>query len=146
VGFFWFAIKILIPELQARPGSLSNMLFRLMCLYQNGVALGTEELLTLPRYTGYLALEEWIHRNRFSSFSWRARLLDIKTKGWPRDIVPPLYNPHVVKMPDLQDLQMTLNRYERQLEGRSVIAHMQYWVLLPLPSNKDATDQSPIVV
>jgi hypothetical protein len=117
-----------------------------MCLYQNGIALGTEELLTLPRHTGYLVLEEWVHRNRFSSFSWRARLLDIKTAGWPRDIVPPLYNPHVAKMPDLQDLQMTLHGYERQLEGRSVIAHMQYWVLLPLPSKEDATDQNPIVV
>ena len=122
------------------------MLFRLMCLYQNGFALGTKELSTLPRYTGYLVLDEWVRRKRFSSFSWRARLLDIKTQDWPRDIVPPLCNPHIVKMPYLQDLQMTLNGYERQLEGRSVIAHMKYWVLLPSPSKEDATDQSPIVV
>jgi hypothetical protein len=73
-------------------------------------------------------------------------LLDIKTEGWPRDIVPPLYNPHVVKMPDMQDSQMTLHGYERQLEDKSVVAHMQYWVLLPLPLKEDTADQSPILV
>ena len=117
------------------------MLFRLMYLYQNGVALGMEELLTLPRYTGHLVLEDWARRNRFSSFNWRARLLDMKTKGGPRDIVPPLYNPHPVKMPDMQDPQMTLHGYERRLEGENIVSYTQYWVLLPLLLKDDVSEQ-----
>jgi len=122
------------------------MLFRLMCLYQNGVALGTEELLTLPHYTGYLVLEDWAHRNRFSSFNWRARLLDLKAQGGPRDIVPPLYNPHPVKMPDMQDAQMTLHGYERQVAEDGLVAHIQYWVLLPLRLKERIDQQNPILV
>jgi len=117
-----------------------------MCLYQNGVALGMEELLTLPRYTGHLVLEDWAHRNRFSSFNWRARLLDLKAKGGPRDSVPPLYNPHPVKMPDMQDPQMTLHGYERYVEEGSLVAHIQYWVLVPILRKKGEDEQNPILV
>jgi hypothetical protein len=119
------------------------MLFRLMCLYQNGVALGMEELLTLPRYTGHLVLEDWARRNRFSSFNWRARLLDIKAEGGPRDIVPPLYNSHPVKMPDMQDPQITLHGYERHFEGENIVAYTQYWVLLPVLLKQDVAKQNP---
>lgn len=122
------------------------MLFKLMCLYQNGVALGMEELLTLPRYTGYLVIEDWAHRNRFSSFNWRARLLVLKTKGEPRDIVPPLYNPHLVKMTDMQDPQMTLYGYERHVEGESLVANIQYWVLLPILLKEGVDEQSAILM
>lgn len=122
------------------------MLFRLMCLYQNGVALGMEEFLTLPRYTGHLVLEDWARRNRFSSFNWRARLLDMNVVGGPRDIVPPLYNPHPVKMPDMQDPQMTLRGYERHVEAGSLVADIQYWVLLPVLRKKGRDEQNPIVV
>lgn len=122
------------------------MLFRLICLYQNGVALGTEGLLTLPRYTGHLVLEDWAHRNRFFLFNWRARLLDLKAKGGPRDIVPLLYNPHPVKMPDMQDPQLTLHGYERHVEGGSLVANIQYWVLLPVLRKKSRDEQNPILV
>jgi hypothetical protein len=100
-----------------------------------------EELLTFPRYTGHLVLEDWARRNRFSSFNWRARLLDMKAKGGPRDIVPPLYNPHPVKMPDMQDPQMTLHGYERRLEGENIVSYTQYWVLLPLLLKEDVSEQ-----
>lgn len=122
------------------------MLFKLMCLYQNGVALGMEELLTLPYYTGHLVLEDWARRNRFSLFNWRARLLDIKAKGGLRGIVPPLYNPHPVKMPDMQDPQMTLYGYERHVEEGTLVAGIQYWVLLPVPRKKGRDEQNPIVM
>ena len=108
------------------------MLFRLICLYQNGVALGMEELLTLPHHIGHLVLEDWARRNEFSTLNWRARLLNLEVKNGPRDVVPPLYNPCVMKMPDLQDLQMTLYGYERQFKDEYVVAHSQYWVLFPL--------------
>lgn len=116
-----------------------------MCFYQNGVALGMEELLTLPRYTGYLVLEDWTHRNSFSSFNGRARLLDLKAKGGPRDIVPALYNPHLVKMPDMHDPQMTLHGYERYREENGLVAHIQYWVLLPVLLKEDGERKPQLV-
>lgn len=122
------------------------MLFRLMCLYQNGVALGMEELLVLPRHIGHLVIEDWARRNRSSTFNWRARLLDLEVKHGARDVVPPLYNPCVVKMPDLQDLQMTLYGYERQCEDENVVAHLQYWVLLPLLRKKGGDKEDFILV
>lgn len=122
------------------------MLFRLMCLYQNGVALGMEELLTLPRPTGHLVFEDWARRNRFSSFYWRARLLDVNARHRPHDIVPPLYNPHPVKMPDMQDPQMTLYGCEHYVQGGNSVVHAQYWVLLPLRPTEGVNDQHPILV
>lgn len=121
------------------------MFFKLMCLYQNGVALRMEELLALPRYTGHLVIEDWSHRNRFSSFNWRARLLDLKAKGGRRDIVPPLYNPHLVKMPDMQDSQMTLYGYERYVKEGSLVAPIQYWVLLPVLLKEDSERKPQLV-
>jgi hypothetical protein len=102
-----------------------------------------EELLTLPRYTGHLVLEDWAHRNSFSLFNWRARLLDMDAKGGPRNIVPPLYNPHPVKMPDMQDPQMTLYGYERQIEGENLVSYNQYWVLLPVLLKEDVPNKKP---
>lgn len=116
-----------------------------MCLYQNGVALRMEELLTFPRYTGHLVLEDWTHRNRFSSFNWRARLLDLKAESGPRDIVPPLYNPRLVKMSDMQDPQMTLHGYERYGEENGLVAHIQYWVLLPVLLKEDGERKPQLV-
>jgi hypothetical protein len=62
-------------------------------------------------------------------------------KEAPRDIVPPLYNPRPVKMPDMQDRQMTLHGYESRVDGRRVVAHVQYWVLLPLAAKEDVVEQ-----
>lgn len=125
---------------------MSNMLFRLMCLYQNGVELGMEELLSFPRPVGYLVFEDWTQRRRFSSFNWRARLLDMEVTHRPRDIVPPLYNPYVVKMPDMEDLHMTLYGYESDFKNEHAIAHIQYWVLIPVTPKEGIVIQNPILV
>ena len=107
---------MLITNLQIRLVSMGNMLFRLTCLHQNGVALGMEALLRLG-YTGYLVPEERAQRNRFSSLNWRARRPGLKAKGGPRDIVPPLYNSSPVNMLDMPDPQITLQGYERHVKG-----------------------------
>jgi hypothetical protein len=67
-------------------------------------------------------------------------LLDVSVKEELRDIVPPLYNPALVKMPDMQDSQMTLQGYEPQVDGDKVVAHMQYWVLSPLTAKEDVAE------
>jgi hypothetical protein len=36
---------------------------------------------------------------------------------------------------------MTLHGYERQVDGNRVVAHVQYWVLLPLAAKEDVVEQ-----
>lgn len=41
---------------------------------------------------------------------------------------------------------MTLYGYERHVEGDSLVARVQYWVLLPVPRKEGKDQQNPIIV
>jgi hypothetical protein len=41
---------------------------------------------------------------------------------------------------------MTLHGYERHVEGDSLVAHIQYWALLPVLRKKGRDEQYPILI
>jgi hypothetical protein len=101
---------------------------KLICLNRNGVALTIEEIAESPRYAGNLVIEDWHQGGRFGRFMRQARLLDMTMPTTPRDILPPLFDPQLVKM---TDTQMTLQGYQIHVEPETGAArqYLQGWVI-----------------
>jgi hypothetical protein len=108
------------------------MLFTVRCLYHNGLALEIEELLTPSYYTGHLVIENRACHDGLTSFNRRARFLNMTLKEGSRDVVPSLDNPCLGNGSEMKVSQMTLFEYERRVEHKIEVAHIQYWILLPL--------------
>lgn len=104
------------------------MLYKLICLNRNGVALTPDEIAESPRYAGNLVIEDWHQGGRFGRFIRQARLLDMTIPTTPRDIIPPLFDPQLVKM---TDSQMTLQGYQIHAdpETGAALQYLQCWVL-----------------
>ena len=104
------------------------MKFKLKALHHNGIVLTSEELADAPRYVGNLVVEDWPQGGTFGRFIRQARLLDMTIPATPRDIIPPLFEPQIVKM---TDNQMTLHGYQIHVDAETgAIRHYaQSWVL-----------------
>jgi hypothetical protein len=108
----------------------SAVLSKLICLNRNGVTLTAEEIAESPRHTGNLVIEDWHQGGRFGRFMRQARLLDMTIPTTPRDIIPPLFDPQLVKM---TDSQMTLQGYQIHVDPETGAARqfLQCWVARP---------------
>jgi len=108
--------------------SLTSMKFQLKCLHRNGIVLTPEELADAPRYTGNLVIEDWPQGGMFGRFIRQARLLDVTPPKAPPDIIPPLFEPQLVKM---TDSLMTLHGYQIYVdpETGAIQHYAQDWVL-----------------
>lgn len=102
------------------------MLYKLICLYRNGVALAPEDLEQEPRYTGNLIIEDWHQGGTFGRNVRQARLLDMTIPTAPRDLLAPLFDPQLVRM---TNTQMTLHGYQIHAETGSAVHYAQCWVL-----------------
>jgi hypothetical protein len=121
-----------IPHFGAEPArrlvSLSGMKFKLKALHHNGIVLTSEELADAPRYVGNLIVEEWPQVGASGRYLRQVRLLDMTIPGTPRDLIPPLFEPQIVKM---TENQMTLHGYQINVDAETgAIRHYaQSWVL-----------------
>ena len=106
------------------------MKFKLKSLHRNGIVLTPEELADAPRQVGNLVVEDW-QDGAFGRPIRRARLLDMTISQAPRDIIPPLFDPQLVRM---LDNQMVLHGYQIHVDMETgVINHyVQVWMLRPV--------------
>lgn len=102
------------------------MIFRLKCLHRNGKVLTPEEVADAPRYTGNLRVEDWQQGGSFGRHIRQARLLDMTILTTSRDILPPLFDPQLVKM---TNGQMTLHGYQIHAETGTAVHYAQCWAL-----------------
>ena len=104
------------------------MRFQLKCLDRNGVVLTPEQLADTPRHTGNLVVEDWHQGGTFGRYIRQARLLDETVPQARRDIIPPLFEPQLVKM---TDGQMTLHGFQIHVDAETgAIMHFaQVWAL-----------------
>jgi hypothetical protein len=106
---------------------LAAVLSKVICLNRNGVTLTAEEIAESPRYAGNLVIEDWHQGGRFGRFMRQARLLDM-TIPTTRDIIPPLFDPQLVKM---TANQMTLQGYQIHADPATgaTLQFLQCWVV-----------------
>jgi len=102
------------------------MLYKLICLYRNGVALTPDDLEQEPRYTGNLVVEDCYQVGTVGRAARQARLLDMSVPQAPRDLLAPLFDPQLVRM---TNTQMTLHGYQIRAEDGATVHYAQSWVL-----------------
>jgi hypothetical protein len=104
------------------------MKFKLKALYHNGIVLTSEELADAPRYVGNLVVEDWPQGGTCGRYIRQAILLDMTIPSTPRDFIPLLFEPRILK---LTDKQMTLHGYQIHIDAETgAIRHYaQSWVL-----------------
>jgi hypothetical protein len=107
------------------------MKFKLKSLHRNGAVLTPEELADAPRHVGNLVVEDWPQGGVFARHIRQARLLDMTIPTTPRDIIPPLFDPQLVRM---LDNQMVLHGYQIHVDIETGAAkhYAQVWVLRPV--------------
>lgn len=101
------------------------MHFKLICLYKNGALLSKDALAEMPSHVGNLIIEDWVERNAFKRPVRYARLLT-ETHLIPADIIPPLFEPVVIK---ITANQMTLQGYQIGTRDGAAVHYMQSWVI-----------------
>lgn len=84
------------------------MHFKLICLYKYGVPLDKDALAESAPHVGNLVIEDWLDGSTFKRPVHYAWLLT-ETHLIPADIIPPLFDPVVIK---ITANQMTLQGYE----------------------------------
>jgi hypothetical protein len=98
------------------------MLFKLLCLHRNGVALSLPELAGSDNLTGNLVIQDVPASDALGRIIRKARLLDTMQI----DMLPPLFDPLLVKM---TEKQMTLQGYQIHAENGVLVHYAQYWEL-----------------
>jgi hypothetical protein len=114
------------------------MFYKLICLNRNGVALSAQEVAESPKYSGNLVIEDWHQGGRFGRFIRQARLLDMAIPTTPRDIIPPLFDPQLVRM---TDNQMTLQGYQIHADSKTgaALQFLQCWVVRSMTISDDGS-------
>jgi hypothetical protein len=104
------------------------MKFKLKLLYRYGVALTLEELADASLYIGNLAVDDWPQDSTVGECIHQARLLDMTTLNTPRDLIPPLYDPQIVK---IKNNHMMLLGYQIHVgtETGAIRHYAQSWLL-----------------
>jgi hypothetical protein len=102
------------------------MKFKFKALHHNGIVLTSEEFADAPRYVGNLVVEDWPQGGTYGRFIRQARLLDMTIPSTPRDLIPPLFEPQILKM---TENQMTLHGYQIHTETGTAVHYAQCWAL-----------------
>jgi hypothetical protein len=107
------------------------MKFKLKALHRYGIVLTPEELAYAPRHVGNLVVEDWQQDDGFTHHARQARLLDMDFSEVLRDVIPPLFDPQLVRM---LDNQMVLHGYQIHVDMQTgaVRHYAQVWVLRPV--------------
>lgn len=103
------------------------MLYKLLCLHREGVALSKLELSQAETYAGNLVINEWGEGNAFGRTVRRARLLTTD-HSVQTDILPPLFDPMLVKM---TGQRMTLHGYQIHNWQGKAVHYAQVWLVKP---------------
>lgn len=98
--------------------------FKLICLYKVGVPLDKDELAESAPHVGNLVIEDWVDGSTFRRPVRYARLLTKSHHQFPADILPPLFEPTVIKM---TATQMTLQGYQIGTRDGAAVHFMQSW-------------------
>jgi hypothetical protein len=108
------------------------MLCRMICLYQDGVQIDKDKLAESPSFTGNLVVEDWIEGSAFKRPVRYARLLT-SDHLIPSDIIPPLFEPDILKM---TTTQMTLQGHQISTQDGVATHCLQAWVVrMTAPQN-----------
>jgi hypothetical protein len=102
------------------------MLFKLLCLHRDGIALSLAELAKSENYVGNLIIQDGQSGNMINHTSRQARLLDTSAHPAHVDLVAPLFDPVLVKM---TEKQMTLQGYQVHAESGAAVHYAQFWEL-----------------
>ena len=97
------------------------MHFKLICLYKDGVLLDKDALAESAAQVGNLVIEDWVEGNAFKRPVRYARLMT-ETHLIPADIIPPLFEPTVIKM---TANQLTLQGYQIGTRDGAAVHYMQ---------------------
>lgn len=103
------------------------MLYKLLCLHRDGVALSKHELSQAETHRGDLVIDEWGEGNAFNRTVRRARLLTTD-HSVQVDVLPPLFEPTLVKM---TGQRMTLHGYQIHTWQGKAVHYAQVWLLKP---------------
>lgn len=101
------------------------MLFKLIALHKEGVALSKIEIAELQPHVGNLVIDDWVQGSNFNRAVRRARLLTTD-HSVEVDIIPPLFDPEIVKM---TRGQMTLHGHQIYTWQEKAVHYAQVWVL-----------------
>ena len=103
------------------------MLYKLLCLHRDCVALLELELSQAEKHTGDLVIDEWGKGNAFNRTVRRARLLttDHSVQVY---LLPPLFEPTLIKM---TGQRMTLHDYQIHNWQGKAVHYAQVWPLKP---------------
>lgn len=101
------------------------MHFKLICLYENGVQLDKDALAEAPTHVGNLVIEDWIEGNAFKRPVRYARLLT-ETHNIPADIIPPLFDPVVIK---ITANQLTMIGHQIGTRDGAAVHYLQSWAV-----------------
>lgn len=101
------------------------MLFKLICLNNNGVSVAKAELGDADVHSGNLVVDYWIDGSAFNRPTLRARLL---TTGhsMPTDVIAPLFE---VKLGKMTNHQLTINGIEIVVHGSRPVHYSQSWLI-----------------
>jgi hypothetical protein len=117
-------------ELARRLAGLTCMKFKLKALHRYGIVLTPEELEYAPRYVGNLVVEDWEQDGVFARHARQARLLCMDASQEQRDVIPPLFDPQLVRM---LDSQIVLHGYQIHVDAQTGASrhYAQVWALRP---------------
>lgn len=114
----------MVPRLSFCP-VFTAMHFKLICLYKDGVPLDRDALAETRAQVGNLMIEDWLDGSTFKRPVRYARLLT-ETHLIPADIIPPLFEPVVIKM---TANQLTLQGYQIGTRDGAGVHYMQCWAV-----------------
>lgn len=97
----------------------------MICLYRDGVLIDKDKLAEEPAHTGNLVVEDWIEGGVFKRPVRQARLLT-ETHMIPADIIPPLFEPDIIKM---TTSQLTLQGHQISTRDGVTTHYIQAWVV-----------------
>ncbi len=101
------------------------MHFKLICLYKDGVLLDKDALAESAPHIGNLVIEDWVDGSTFKRPVQHARLLT-DAHSIPTDIIPPLFEPTVIKM---SAHQMTLQGHQIGTRDGVPVHYIQAWAV-----------------
>lgn len=101
------------------------MHFKLICLYKDGMLLDKDALAESAPHVGNLVIEDWLDGSTFKRPVRYARLLT-ETHLIPADVLPPLFEPTVIKM---TANQLTMQGYQIGTRDGAAVHYMQTWAV-----------------
>jgi len=97
----------------------------MICLYHDGVQIEKDKLAESPAHVGNLVVEDWVEGSAFKRPVRYARLLT-SDHLIPSDIIPPLFEPEIIK---ITGSQMTLQGHQIGTRDGAAVHYLQAWVV-----------------